>query len=345
MVDRQETAGAGAGAGAGARLAAFLRRWALAGAAGVASELVTYPLDMLTTRMQLQNELGRRLGAAVVVAAAAATAAAPAAGPPPPPPPPPPALSLTRMALQVVRTEGARALYAGAAVASVRQVFNAGISVGIYHDVRALLLAPGETPAHAPLWKRALAGALTGCCAQLVANPADVVKVRVQADGRLRLAGGAARYAGALDAARKIWALEGGARGFYVGLRASLWRAAILNSAGISAYDHTKQLVARHDPLSATRLGGAGPQLAGSAVTGVVSAVVAAPVNVVRTRVMNDLRYRGRMLDCAVQLVRAEGAGGLFKGFVPTLHRQVLFNGIFWLALEQLQTALGQERL
>jgi hypothetical protein len=162
------------------------------------------------------------------------------------------------MALHVLRTEGPRALYAGAGVASFRQVFNAGISVGIYHDVRALLLAPGERAADAPLWKRALAGALTGCAAQLVANPADVVKVHVQADGRLRLAGGAPRYSGALDAAAKIFAREGGLRGFYVGLRASLWRAAILNSAGISAYDHTKQLVARHDPLAASRLGGAG---------------------------------------------------------------------------------------
>ena len=91
--------------------------------------------------------------------------------------------------------------------------------------------------------------------------------------------------------------------------------------------------------------GGAGPQLAGSAVTGLVSAVVAAPVNVVRTRVMNDLRYGGRMLDCAVQLVRAEGAAGLFKGFVPTLHRQVIFNMTFWMALEELQRRTGQERL
>jgi len=317
--------------GALPRLAAFLRRWALAACAGVASELATYPLDMLTTRMQLQNELGKRL-----LSGAAAAAASP------PPPPPPAALSLTGMALQVLRTEGVRALYAGAGVASLRQVFNAGISVGIYHDVRAWLLAPGESPSDAPLWKRALAGALTGCCAQLVANPADVVKVRVQADGRLRLAGGVPRYKGAVDAAAKIYAAEGGARGFYVGLRASLWRAAILNSAGISAYDHTKQAVARRFPES---LGGAGPQLAGSAVTGVVSAVVAAPVNVVRTRVMNDLRYNGRMLDCAVQLVRAEGVGGLFKGFVPTLHRQVIFNATFWLALEELQRRLGQERL
>lgn len=57
--------------------------------------------------------------------------------------------------------------------------------------------------------KRILAGAITGGVGQLVASPTDVVKIRIQADGRLKLQGGEPRYTGAADAFRRIFAEEG----------------------------------------------------------------------------------------------------------------------------------------
>lgn len=55
-------------------------------------------------------------------------------------------------------------------------------------------LVTGGHPDEASLWQRILAGCLTGGIGQLVASPTDVVKVRVQADGRLKLRGEAPRY-------------------------------------------------------------------------------------------------------------------------------------------------------
>jgi hypothetical protein len=334
-------------------LAHALSVWLPCAGAGVVSELVSYPLDMLTTRLQLQNERG--------AAPAPAGGAAPAAQ-----------LNLRQMAAHVVRTEGLAALYAGATVAATRQTLNAGVSVGLYAEVRARLLAPGEDAATMPLWKRAAAGAVTGCCAQLVSNPADVVKVRVQADGRLRLRGGVPRYAGALDAFATIARVEG-LRGFYSGLGSSIWRAAIINAAGISSYDATKQLVLRRlgagggaggyagaGGSAGGNAGGVGgvdagaggnrgttvtAQVVASGTCGLVSALTSAPINVVRTRLMNSpAQYRG-MVDCGVQLVRGEGVAALYKGFLPTLQRQVIFNAIFWVCLEEVQRVLGQKRL
>lgn len=309
----------------------FAGRWALACVAATISEAATYPLDLLKTRLQLQNERGR----GVLPQHAGAAAAPPAA--------PPPLLSLRGMAVYMVRTEGPASLFAGLPVALVRQQFNAGVSVGLYPTVRGALLGGDESAASAPLWKRALAGAATGCVAQALAQPADVVKVRVQADGRRRAAGLAPRYAGSLDALRRI-RLEEGARGFYTALGSSVWRAGIINSAGIASYDGTKQWATR--TMGEGAWGGMGPQVVAALVCGAVSTVVSCPLDVVKTRLMNAPPglYKGPN-DCLIQLVKTEGAVSMWKGIVPTYQRQALWNGIFWLALEKTQQLLGIESL
>jgi hypothetical protein len=309
----------------------FAQRWFLACLGATLSELLTYPLDLLKTRLQLQNERGRGL---LPQNAGPATL---------PPSSAPLLLNLRSMAAHMVRTEGAASLFAGLPVAVVRQLFNAGVSVGLYPTVRGALVGRGESARDAALWKRALAGAVTGCVAQALAQPADVVKVRVQADGRLRAAGLPPRYAGSLDAVRRI-RREEGARGFYTALGSSVWRAGIINSAGIASYDATKQWATR--ALGERAWGGMGPQVIAALVCGAVSTVVSCPLDVVKTRLMNAPPglYKGPN-DCLLQLLKTEGPASMWKGIVPTYQRQALWNGIFWLALEKTQQLLGIESL
>jgi solute carrier family 25 oxoglutarate transporter 11 len=86
-------------------------------------------------------------------------------------------------------------------------------------------------------------------------------------------------------------------------------------------------------------------QVVASGTCGLVSALTSAPINVVRTRLMNNPAIYKGMVDCGVQLVRGEGVAALYKGFLPTLQRQVIFNAIFWVCLEEVQRVLGQKRL
>jgi solute carrier family 25 uncoupling protein 27 len=321
----------------------FLSRFYVASFCSSFCEFITYPLDLLTTRMQLQNELGKAIVAAPISllkpAAIATINDSKHIGLNNR------ELSFGKMAIHVVRTEGFASLYAGAGIAITRQVFNAGVSVGLYSDVRRLLFSDGETGENCALWKRALAGAITGATAQLFSNPTDVIRVRLQADGRNKLAGLQKRYSGAVDAAVKIAAHEG-FLGFYTGLSTSIVRAAVINAAGISAYDHTKQFVKLTDPEYETRFAGNGPQFAGSIACGIIGALVAAPINVVRTRLMNNPSlYRNSITFCALETFKREGWKSFYKGFVPTLQRQILFNCIFWLVFEAIQRELGLERL
>jgi solute carrier family 25 uncoupling protein 27 len=304
----------------------------LACCAATISETVTYPLDLVKVLLQLQNERGQSLlqGAA----AAAAPPAAAGTGTGAAPRPPPPLQSMTALLRGMARNG---ALFSGLSISILRQCLNAGVSVGLYPTLRAALLAPGEDKERMPLYKRALAGAATGCIGQALAQPTDVVKVRVQADTRLRAAGLAPRYAGVGDAFARIVAQEG-VRGLYTALGSSVWRAGIINSAGIASYDGTKQVVvgwlreggsaALQQRLPRQRAAAAQehlPSLCAAAVCGVVSTVVSCPLDVVKTRIMNSRpgTYTGPN-DCLVQLIRAEGLASMWKGVLPTYYVRCL---------------------
>ena len=89
---------------------------------------------------------------------------------------------------------------------------------------------------------------------------------------------------------------------------------------------------------------GLGPQAVGALVSGLVSATVSTPFDVIKTRMMNQPReaplYSGP-LDCVVKTVRAEGITGLYKGFLPAYSRLAPHRMVHFLALEQLTRLAG----
>lgn len=84
------------------------------------------------------------------------------------------------------------------------------------------------------------------------------------------------------------------------------------------------------------------PRVIGSLISGLVSAVVSTPMDVVKTRLMNQpakaTLYTG-MLDCAVKTVRGEGLMALYKGFMPAYARLAPWQLVFFLSFETLNKA------
>lgn len=78
------------------------------------------------------------------------------------------------------------------------------------------------------------------------------------------------------------------------------------------------------------------------------SAVASTPIDVIRTRLMNQRRvhiagnklssyiYSGS-LDCLLQTIKNEGILALYKGFIPTWFRMGPWNIIFFITYEQLK--------
>lgn len=84
----------------------------------------------------------------------------------------------------IAREEGGLALYNGLSAGLQRQIVFAGLRIGLYLPVRNLIageLKPGENPT---LFVKILAGLCTGAIGICVANPTDVVKIRLQAQAR-----------------------------------------------------------------------------------------------------------------------------------------------------------------
>ena len=82
---------------------------------------------------------------------------------------------------KILREDGVAGIWAPGLVATwIRAMINTGLRIGLYPTAkRALQGASGSEESSFLL--KASAGLLTGCCGAALANPTDVVRVRMQA--------------------------------------------------------------------------------------------------------------------------------------------------------------------
>lgn len=148
-------------------------KFCLTGLSAMAAESATYPIDIAKTRMQLHGEgvAGQRV-------------------------------SFIGAASTIVKQEGFTGLYSGVTPAIARHVPYTGTRVILYEYLRGRFTKEGEKP---PFFLRLGMGFTAGGTAQVLAVPMDLIKVRMQADGRLVASGELSkpRYTGLLDALRK----------------------------------------------------------------------------------------------------------------------------------------------
>ena len=160
-----------------------------------------------------------------------------------------------------------------------------------------------STPAPLSTGNKFAVAAASGMSGWLLVHPTDVVKVRLQADGRLAMLGQTPRYEGALHAFRTV-VKEEGFLALYKGVLPNMQRAIAVNGPGIAAFDHSKHLVGR-------LLGEEGSfraRFMASLVGGVVTALVGTPFDTMKTRMMNQPAGQplyASTAHCAMATVRA----------------------------------------
>jgi solute carrier family 25 (mitochondrial folate transporter), member 32 len=158
--------------------------------------------------------------------------------------------------LRIVYAEsGVRGLYSGT-LASCAGAPGAMIQMPIYEYFKRGGLAGGEAPDAAHV---AVASAGSAALVSFVAYPAEVVRLRLQAQemqGERGAAGGGPKYSGVTDAFRKIFKYEG-IQAFYRGLSASLVRTVPNSAIGLLTYETmlrlTTNLVASFDATLSSR--------------------------------------------------------------------------------------------
>ena len=79
----------------------------------------------------------------------------------------------------IVKNESIRGLYKGVSASWLRESVYSSIRLGLYEPFKVQLGA--TDPAHTPLWIKFAAGSASGMVGSIIGNPADVLKVRMQA--------------------------------------------------------------------------------------------------------------------------------------------------------------------
>lgn len=177
---------------------------------------------------------------------------------------------------------------------------------------------------------------------QFIASPADLVKVRMQADAQTVSRVLQPCYSGPFDALNKIVQSEG-FRGLWKGVFPNIQRAFLVNMGELACYDHAKQFVIKsrtaEDNIYAHTLA--------SIMSGLAATSLSCPADVVKTRMMNQTaKTEGKVLysssyDCLVKTVKVEGIRALWKGFFPTWARLGPWQFVFWVSYEKFRKLAG----
>ncbi|KAH8404888.1 hypothetical protein KR222_009273 [Zaprionus bogoriensis] len=283
------------------------------------AESCVYPLDVGKTRMQVQGEEAKKTGI--------------------------PPKNMFRTIYGIASKEGFRTLYAGFSAMILRNFIFNSFRVMLY-DIfrRRFIYTDGDNQQIIRVHHAFICGCGAGCIAQSLANPFDIVKVRMQMNGRRRAMGLEPRTSSFVHEIRTIYQ-QSGVKGMWRGVAPSCTRACLMTAGDVGAYDLCKRNLKKHLHMEEGLL----LRFASSMVAGGVASLLSNPADVIKSRVMNQptdehgrgLYYKGS-IECLSKLISQEGYRNLYKGLIPCWLRLGPWSVLFWLSVEQLRVWEGQ---
>eukprot|EP00887_Chlorella_sp_A99_P003286 scaffold9.g3286.t1 len=230
----------------------------------------------------------------------------------------------------VAKEEGVAALWKGLGPGLQRQVVYGGLRIGLYEPIKGepVLSSPSclyvgkDHKGDVGLGTKIAAGLTTGALGITVASPTDLVKVRMQAAGRLP-DGHPRKYPSAFSAYATIARTEGVAA-LWTGLGPNIARNAIINAAELASYDQIKSTLLStglmQDNVVCHLTSGLG--------AGLFAVLCGSPVDVVKSRMMGAPvgTYSG-VLDCFAKTFARDGPLAFYAGFGPNFARLGSWNG------------------
>ncbi|KAK7486487.1 hypothetical protein BaRGS_00022288 [Batillaria attramentaria] len=295
------------------------RPFVYGGLASITAECGTFPIDTTKTRLQIQ---GQRIDARFTDLKYR---------------------GMFHAFFRILREEGAVALYSGIAPALLRQATYGTIKIGIYHTLKRAVIS---NPHDETLAVNVICGVTAGVVSSSIANPTDVLKVRMQASGSQT------KCDNMVCSFVKIYRTEG-FTGLWRGVGPTAQRAAVVAGVELPAYDLCKKHILMSGLLGDTKE----THFLASFLAGLAGAIASNPIDVVKTRMMTQKKLKvaaspgagavqviySSSLDCLLQAVangqtvKTEGVMALYKGFIPNWLRLGPWNIIFFMTYEQLK--------
>ncbi|XP_040035953.1 brain mitochondrial carrier protein 1 isoform X2 [Gasterosteus aculeatus] len=305
------------------------------GMASIVAEFGTFPIDLTKTRLQVQGQCQytevRYRG-------------------------------MFHALFKIGKEEGIRALYSGISPALLRQASYGTIKIGTYNSLKRLFVT---NPEDETMVINVFCGVVSGVLSSSLANPTDVLKIRMQAQGSLLQGSMMSNFMNIYqtEGTRGLWRVspallhlvslcstEGSFRSRHLvcrthfpprpaqGVIPTAQRAAIVVGVELPVYDITKKHLLQSGQMGDTIM----THFISSFTCGLAGALASNPVDVVRTRMMNQRvssgapMYKGT-LDGLMQTWKNEGFFALYKGFWPNWLRLGPWNIIFFITFEQLK--------
>ncbi|CAA2979441.1 Mitochondrial substrate carrier family protein ucpB [Olea europaea subsp. europaea] len=239
-----------------------------------------------------------------------------------------PLIGMGKLSAQVVKSEGLRSLYLGLTPALTRSVLYGGLRLGLYEPTKYVCELAFEST---NILVKIASGAFSGSVATALTNPVEVLKVRIQMNARTTR--------GPVQELQKI-ASEEGITALWKGVRPAMARAATLTASQLATYDESKRVLTRWTSLEE------GFYLHLVTISGSVSTMVTAPMDMVKTRLMlqQESKTVGSYkngLHCASQVLQTEGLQGLYKGGFAIFARLAPQTTITFILCEKLRELAG----
>uniref|UniRef100_A0A2K5E400 Solute carrier family 25 member 14 n=1 Tax=Aotus nancymaae TaxID=37293 RepID=A0A2K5E400_AOTNA len=300
------------------------------GLASIVAEFGTFPVDLTKTRLQVQGQsIDARFKEIKY-------------------------RGMFHALFRICKEEGVLALYSGIAPALLRQASYGTIKIGIYQSLKRLFVERLEDET---LLINMICGVVSGVISSTIANPTDVLKIRMQAQGSLFQGSMIGSFIDIYqqEGTRGLWRVST----LFLGLfyTPTLWeakaggslrsggvvptaqRAAIVVGVELPVYDITKKHLILSGMMGDTIL----THFVSSFTCGLAGALASNPVDVVRTRMMNQRAIVGHVdlykgtIDGILKMWKHEGFFALYKGFWPNWLRLGPWNIIFFITYEQLK--------
>jgi solute carrier family 25 (adenine nucleotide translocator) protein 4/5/6/31 len=223
-------------------------------------------------------------------------------------------------AKRTFRNEGVLAFWRGNFASVLRYFPQQALNFGFKDQIQRAFKIPKNAPYSERFSKNILSGGLAGSISLLFVQSIDYTRTRLATDA---MSGGKRQFNGIIDCYAKTFRSDG-IRGLYRGFVVSCTCIFIYRGLYFGLYDSLKPiLLGDHGSLLETFL-------LGWAVT-VTSGITAYPIDTVKRRMMmtsgEAVKYKGG-LDCARQIIAAEGHKALFRGATINIVRGVAGAGV-----------------
>ncbi|TGJ81516.1 hypothetical protein E0Z10_g7251 [Xylaria hypoxylon] len=161
-----------------------------------------------------------------------------------------------------------------------------------------------------------LTGATAGATESFVVVPFELVKLRLQSKES------AGQYKGALDVVSKVIKNEG-LLAMYNGLESTMWRHILWNAGYFGCIFQVRGLL----PKAETKSNQITNDVIAGSIGGTVGTILNTPMDVVKSRIQNTPKVAGQIpkynwaWPACGTVIKEEGFGALYKGFLPKVLR------------------------